>query len=739
MSQSTPGTEKRFLREVRLEGRRRPKALAFTALGRQRVFQAFDIADDTFVFEKDIWRVPHDHAPMLVVAKSVFAPGAPGHILTLTTGNHSVAALPLLTGKFWNLGGLPPEKCGEALKRSVVCANMVDGRIEISQREVPMPAIVDADVWLRGYGWSLADVVLADREDATLEYYRRQGQEWRIKPLAWTRREMEAALRAERTRIHSALRYYHNVKGVHFLTYPEFLRLRGLIAEDFAAFRECIAEIAGVHEGAAHSFLRDPKHYGHHEVEFFGVRPALAQETLVPAIEEIEAESRAGSLSPAMAAVLMDDAARIFRGALAKPALADEDSDEFVETLYKHLTGEVYLSAPGEVIPAFDDRLTALPGATYRHGRPDFHPGVDARTLATLDYLASILSHDESIEYVNVYELRTDETQPLGRGRAREIVYKTNRSPLSKRLVEKRLSHSGAGYGCYVLARVQAFQALGVAYGDHHLLSRHDGRMGDVHFYVRQRYPGEAFGTLPRQRFLRSGEAAGGAEDPEIVLAVAGLMGGAAAQNLAVKRYVAQTGSICFGEGKEIIEFGYDVSQGREMPVRARICSVRGALGWPDTAWTEENLQACFEVYMTSFARAMVNFLAKHPSVTLLQIADRFWDGFSRTTRELHWKYTCLREQFDLFDPDVRSVYKFKAKWRFALWALVQQFRRLPKLREMFTLRLRALLAADQAQKAAARAPAAAPAAAGATGTPAADADAKPTAATPDTATPRPQ
>ena len=693
----THNFEKSFLRQIREEGHRRRQQLSLTALGRQRTFQAFDLYDDTFILEKDIWRIPHDHAPILVVAKSLFSPGSPGHIFTLTTGNHSVAAIPLLTGRFWNLGGLPPERCGDALRRSVLCANIVDGRIEISQRDVPMSVVVDADNWIRSYGWSLSDVVLADREDATLEYYRRQGQEWRIKPLAWTRKEMDIALNAERTRIHTSLRYYHNVKGVHFLTFPEFARLRPMASKDFAGFKACLAELVGVPENAEMSFMRYPKHFGHHEVELFGVRPEIAQKTLIPALEEIEEDARHDNLSPAMAGVLIGNVEKAYRAALEKPALADETSDEFVETLYQHLTGEVYLSEPGQVIPAFDDRFTALPGATYRHGRPDLHPGVDERTLAILDYIESLLSYDESIEYVNVYELRTDESLPLGRGRAREIVYKTNRSPLCRRLVEKRLSHSGSGYGCYVLARVQALQALGIAYGDHHLLSRKDGRMGDVHFYIRQRYSGDAFGSLPKQRFLKTGEAAGGAEDQEIVLAVAGLMGGAAAQNLAVKRYVKETGSICFGEGKEIVEFGYDVAKGREMPKRAMICSIRGALGWADTSWTEANIRNCFEIYTTAFARAMVDFLKKHPSVTVLQIADSFWEGFANTTRTLYWNYTCMREQFNLFDPGLRPIYKFTQKWRFALWALEQQYKRLPQLKEMLSVRIRALLAADNA------------------------------------------
>ena len=40
------------------------------------------------------------------------------------------------------------------------------------------------------------------------------------------------------------------------------------------------------------------------------------------------------------------------------------------------------------------------------------------------------------------------------------------------------------------------------------------------------------------------------------------------------------------------------------------------------------------------------------------------------------------------------ATFKFKPKWRFALWALVQQHKRLAVLRELFGRRVRELLAA---------------------------------------------
>ncbi len=335
-------------------------------------------------------------------------------------------------------------------------------------------------------------------------------------------------------------------------------------------------------------------------------------------------------------------------------------------------------------MPAFDDRKTALPGATYRGGKAEIHPGADTRTLAILDYVQSRLSHGESLEYINVYELRLMAGVPLGKGPTREIVFKTNRRPVSLRLIEKRLAHQGTGYGNYMLARVQAFQNLGVAYGDHHLLARHDRQAGEVHYFIRQRYPGYAFGTISRHR-MQTADGAVAACDPETILAVAALMGHAAAQNMAVKKYIPESRSVHFGEGKEIIEFGYDVQRMREMPLRVRLCSVRGTLGWPRLEWTEKNLEHCFAVYMMAFARGMLGFWKEHEStVSSADLCDRFMDGFAASTRELHWNYTCRREQFDLFNPDVRSVFKFKTKWHFALWSLDQQYRRLPDLRQRF-------------------------------------------------------
>lgn len=198
---------RQLLRRVKADGTRRPDSVETTAMGVRRAFDAYDLGKDTFVFERGIESRLSSRASVLVAAKSALRRRARGHVLSITTGNHAVAAMPLLDGRFWRLSALRPAERGEALVRHVVCANVAGAAIELSQREVSTAELVDADAWLvGGLGLSYAAVVMAERNEATLEHYRRLGQEWRVRPLAWTEGEMRVALAASRKRIGSRFR-----------------------------------------------------------------------------------------------------------------------------------------------------------------------------------------------------------------------------------------------------------------------------------------------------------------------------------------------------------------------------------------------------------------------------------------------------------------------------------------------------------------------------------------------------
>lgn len=669
-----------FISRVRRQARRKGQCATIVTGGRERTFIGYDWGDDTFIFERDVWMRLDDHAPVVIMRKDSLIEGRAGRIMTVTSGSHSVAAIPLLKGLFWNLGRIPEKRRGEVMTRNAVCANIVGDRIEISQRDVPIDEVVATDEWLRGLGWPLTGVVIAERTDSAIERYRRLGQEWRIKPLVWTRAEMDFALAASRTHIHSRLTYHHNVKGVHFLPYSDFVAIAPMCLEDFDAAKACIAELASPLEVGEAPALLDQKFHGHHEIELFGIRDPDAHDRLVDMIMAIGRDMP--SLTPDEAADRIFAAAAFFKSSLSFPDLADNSSDLFVGSMYKHLTGEIYHGTQDQIVPAFDDRRTALPGVTYVGGRPDLHPLADDRTRAIIDYAASLLSHGEEMEYVNVYELRLDDAIPLGKGPTREIEFKTTRRPIPIRLLEKILARQGVEYASYMLARVQAFQALGVPFVDHHLLSRPNRSSTATCYFIRARCPGYALNNISHNRFQRPTGEGGLFEDfPEAILMVAAQAGRAAAFSLISKKYFPGRDPVRFNQGKEIVEFGYDLAFRCEMPVDVRICSIRGSLGWPCIDKTKDNMEVCFDTYADAFGTTVADIWRRHRSaVSLDDVISRFNEGFASATRIIYWNHATQREPFDQFDPRLRPVFQFRPKWQFALWALGEQYAGLDRI-----------------------------------------------------------
>ena len=684
---------KNLLMRFKREWKRRPDRVMTRAMGRDRVFHAYDLGPDTFVFERGVWKGLDEHASVLMADKAELRRGTHGRVITLTTGNHSVAALPLLGGQFWDLAKIPQARRGEVMMHAVLCANVVGGKLEISQRDVPCRTLTAFDGWLTGtLGFPLASVVMVERNDATLDHYRSLGQEWRVKPLAWTETEMKVALAASRKRISTALRYYHAVKGIHFLTYPDFHAFAQLAETDWTAFCSQLHELVSVFEGHETSFTRMPKYHGHHEIEFFGLSHGVALERLVPKLELLMEGIVLGRIPRTVAQRRIIEIDALYRSLLTRADLADERSPAFVSTLYMYLTGEIY-SVMGEgVTPAFDDRRTALPGATFVDGRPVFHKGVDARSEVLLSNLRALVSKDEHVEYANVYELRTESAEeadsvPIGQGATREILYKTDRCPLVRSLVEKRLSRTGRGYGSYVIARVEVFKSLGVDLAEYRLLRRraHE-RKRVLDYFIRTRCEGEPLNDIPASHFQLAGEFGGSdaGEDPQVVTALALLMGDAAAQNLVMKKFDPATKSCLYDVGKEIYRFDYDFKAGRTLPRTVSCCSVRGSFGWPDLSFTDANLAAVATFYMGAYAAALKRFAAAHPIVPEADLAARFFEGFDFRSRAVEWQFTIRRDQFEEFNPRLPGRYGFLPKWRFVLWSLERQVRRMDDFKAAF-------------------------------------------------------
>ena len=680
---------RQFLKKVKTSGSKRRGAVSVVSMGRERIFEAYDSGDDTFIVERGVSAHLGEHTSVLIMEKSALRRRAPGRIMTVSTGNHTVAALPLLDGRFWKLSALPRQNRGETLVHSVVCANIVEDRLEVSQRDVPTDTLIRCDGWLTGaVGLSMRDVVMTERIDDTLDHYRRIGQEWRIKPLAWTEGEMKAVLSASRKRISSALLYYHSTRGVHFLSYAEFAKAVALAETDTPAFVTCMKELVSVYEGADCSFTRMPRYRGHHEIEFFGLRRGAALEKLVPEIEKLMEAVALGRIGRLGVIQRANEILSLFASLLTRPELADPDSREFTESLYLHVTGEVYAHAEDHAVPTFGDRRAALPGATFLNGRQTLHPGADDRTEVLLSNLRGLMSKDEIIEYVNVYELRGgDADTALGNGATREVVYKTNRVPLEQSLVEKRLSRATKGYSAYVLSRVGALRSLGITLSDFYLMLRRRPGSGKrpLDYYIRRRCEGESMDSIPANYF-RSADGQG--EDRNVVLGLAALMGDAAAQNMAMKKFDPKTNTPLYGIGKEIYEFEYDIMRECVVPKRVATCSIRGSFGWPSLEYTDANLDAIADFYLGDFASALKRYGAAHPSVPIQDLATAFFGGFEYRTHSLCWQLSVMRDSFEAFAPEIPSKYGFKDKWRFVMWSLDRQERRLPALKRLFLAKI---------------------------------------------------
>ena len=668
---------------------RRPGSVVTQAMGRRRVFHAYDFGDDTMVLEKGVLSGMDAHASVLLAEKSDLRHCARGHLLTVTQGNHSVAALPLLGGKFWDLANVPAAKRSDTLTRAILCANVVAGKLEISQRDVSVAKLVKLDGWLTGtLGCSLADVVMADRNPLTIEHYCKCGQEWRVKPLAWTDAEMRVALAASRKKISTDVTYYHNARGVHLFSYPEFHRFASLAESDWEKFRASLREMVSVFEGNQVSFMRFPKYHGHHEIELFGVKRGEAIVHIVPELEKLMEGIALGRTDQHAAAARMGEIDALFKSMLSRPEFADESSKQFTSTLYMYLTGEIYSVLGEGATPQFDDRRTALPGATFVNGRATMHPGADSRSEVLLSNIRALTSKDEIVEYANIFELRNDdgETCPIGKGKTREIEYKMNLRPLTTSLIEKRMSHAGKGYGSYLIARVEAFKSIGVNLSDYHLLRRRfrkDERTED--YFIRGRCDGDPLAYIPANYFRQMGEYASESdEDREVVLQLAFLMGDAAAQNMTMLKYDPVAKSPLYGVGKEIYRFDFDIKLGRIMPASVACCSVRGSFGWPDLSRTDENLETMVGFYFGAFANTLAEYAAAHPSVPRAELADSFFAGFDHLTNALAWKLTMMRDEFESFAPNVPRRYKFAEKWGFAIWALERRARRMALMRRRF-------------------------------------------------------
>ena len=87
---------RQLLKKVKSTGTRLAGQVKTVSMGRERVFEAYNLGDDTFVFERGVSARLAERPSVLVVDRRWLRRRGRGKVMTVTTGNHAVAAMPLL-------------------------------------------------------------------------------------------------------------------------------------------------------------------------------------------------------------------------------------------------------------------------------------------------------------------------------------------------------------------------------------------------------------------------------------------------------------------------------------------------------------------------------------------------------------------------------------------------------------------------------------------------------------------
>lgn len=678
----------RILRDVRTNGTHLKRVTAASAVEK--------ISYDLYAHGDDLWliqratrqRMETDrHRPCAIIPRRNLRIGRKGMFVAVGSSHFGAFVTPLVRGFFGKeLCRVPKAQQAELIAAGVIFGNITAHGLELYQRTTPFPLVMEADTWLQQQGLGLDKIIYLERTREAISTLERLGQVWRITPRCYSQEEMRTFLVHTCQRRETFVHYYMSVRAIHWLTYFECEKLLAISRTQPEQLRSCLREWVALTPGAEQSAMRRVRYPGHYVIDFFGVTHATSEHFLVPALERLLEGTTLGRMNDGDLVDTFEGIVRLYRHCLVRQEFAEPETTQTIQALYACVADDLEDFSMDRM--DFDARRFALPGVTFHNGVPTPHPGADERTLSVVEHLRRRLSLNEHVEYINIYDLRSSKDLISGKGKSREIVFKTNRTPVPLSYVQKRLGSVREGYADYMLTRANLFRSLGADYPQFQLLASTQGgaKSKAAPFFIRSRCPGNPLAAIPPALFREDLSRGSGAESTEVVLKLAELYGSVAAQNLAVKKYVATPTPTCrFGMGKEIFEFVYDPFLHRPMPTRAQGCSLRGTMGWPNYECSEVNLQEAHRFYLKAYAAAAGHYWEQHKEAcTLNECVSAFFDGFERKIEAMNWAYQQQKQSFDSFNPELNPIYHFREKFDFALWSLQRAAEELPTLREHF-------------------------------------------------------
>lgn len=531
-----------------------------------------------------------------------------------------------------------------------------------------LPPAFEADRLLQSLISKCAIRFLGARHEKVRQAMRQRGEYWRVNPVPQSPARMEQAIAESRIALGGrALYHYNPTTGTRYLTLGDFASLAGL---PDAERRALLAEIRCY---AAQRNLRHQR-----EVELFAGDDATLRALTASAID----------LDLAGEAELLAWHARVadlFRQAV--PAeLRDEHAGNLAwrNRMFDRLTHDTDDTMVQEMIPGttpeFFRQIRWLPGGRVEQGELMFddifaeaerHPqDLVLRELCDIRVRGMVCNYVRqfgALEYVNIGLLAPEmRRRPSARGRRAYIAEVKHRGAPAPVVHIIRLQtwgireHLDAGkdllraimeaedYTEYILDRRLGCWELGMPLPGrietYRIAETYRGANKGFHgtriwttYFERDFLPGLATDKILPEHY----------RDPRFALACAGLLGQAAAPNLAVGR-TTEEGAVIFDDGDEIL-----VLNPAGEPQRLVVA---------DHAGTFRDFTSELETFARAYAGPVLHRVRKVPDAAAF--ARAYLDGFAGRFRQMQETYRLQRRAFDtLFQHSKPGEGAFSWRW----------------------------------------------------------------------------
>jgi len=575
--------------------------------------------------------------------------------------------------------GLPPLREAEQLAEWENSVDLVleDGLIHIRPDPRNMAAAFEADELLQELVPKECVRFLNATDERVREAIKRRGECWRISPVPRSPDDMKRMIQHSRIGIGGQEIYYYNrSRGTRLLTYQEFCRLGAL---DDEALRAHLLEIR--------RYSGRGNRLGSPEIAFFTADPSFSAESFArfqfdgmdgPALRRAFEELRAA-----------------FREAVKPEYRADDiENPQWRAKMYEALADHTDTTVSEENLlglsPEFFMQIDWLPGARIQDGEVIFdsvlddpgRPCVHAHAARPCDekvraFIFNFIREYGDLEYINVgrvvgslslrpqrqrtIEGRRDvyiaEMQQKGSDRPIVRMIRMQKWGIRERLDERkpllRAMIESEEYTEYVLDRRLACRQLGmnlpVRITSRKVPETYDGVQSELAgttiwspYFERDYIQGMATDKVPDARM----------EDPVFAVALARLLGAAAAPNLIVGR-ADEDGQVVFDDGDEVLLAGES-----EAPQRLVVTDHTGSFA---------DYRTDLRQLVVQYARPVRRRVGKVREIRLF--AEVYIRAFEQRFAAIQQEYRRRRRAFDTLFRDRRrdEAGSFAYRWECVL------------------------------------------------------------------------